>query len=152
MGTYVFPIIQKNAPNAVRSGQDPFFVSSALCILSAALAVFLLPDINQVRPIRLNHSIVNSQFVCRTLSPLKMLASASFLPKMATIPQLWAQQDTASVPTKSNQRAHDFRCCTRFTSRTHHCALHPRPLNVTSSPLTHNAPRPGSEPLRDKHR
>ncbi|CAI7661300.1 Glycerophosphodiester transporter GIT2 [Penicillium manginii] len=47
VGTYVFPIIQKNAPNTTRAGQDPFFVSSALCILSAALAVFLLPTINQ---------------------------------------------------------------------------------------------------------
>ncbi|KAJ5662043.1 Glycerophosphodiester transporter GIT2 [Penicillium maclennaniae] len=47
VGTYVFPIIIKNAPNAVRAGQDPFFVSSALCIFSAFLAYFLLPQINQ---------------------------------------------------------------------------------------------------------
>ena len=48
VGTYVLPIVQKNAPNAVRAGQDPFFVSSSLCILSAFLAYFLLPQINQV--------------------------------------------------------------------------------------------------------
>ena len=48
VGTYVIPIIQDNAPNKVRSGQDPFFVSSSLCIFSAALAFFLLPNIGQV--------------------------------------------------------------------------------------------------------
>ncbi|GMF73220.1 unnamed protein product [Aspergillus oryzae] len=48
VGTYVIPIIQKNAPNEVRSGQDPFFVSSSLCLLSAAMAYFLLPHIGQV--------------------------------------------------------------------------------------------------------
>ncbi|KAI9714137.1 MAG: hypothetical protein M1812_006465 [Candelaria pacifica] len=47
VGSYVFPIIQNNAPNATRSGQDPFFVSSCLCVLSAAIAFFLLPDIGQ---------------------------------------------------------------------------------------------------------
>ncbi|RJE23152.1 MFS phospholipid transporter Git1 [Aspergillus sclerotialis] len=47
VGTYVFPVIQKNAPNEIRKGQDPFFVSSSLCILSAALAYFLLPQIGQ---------------------------------------------------------------------------------------------------------
>ncbi|KAI9926856.1 hypothetical protein ASPWEDRAFT_121569 [Aspergillus wentii DTO 134E9] len=47
VGTYVFPIIQKNAPNKIRYGQDPFFVSSSLCIFSAALAYFLLPQIGQ---------------------------------------------------------------------------------------------------------
>jgi hypothetical protein len=49
VGTYVLPIVQKNAPNEIRKGQDPFFVSSALCIFSAFLAFFLLPQINQVR-------------------------------------------------------------------------------------------------------
>lgn len=48
VGTYVIPIIQNNAPNEVRRGQDPFFVSSSLCIFSAALAYFLLPQIGQV--------------------------------------------------------------------------------------------------------
>lgn len=47
VGTYVIPIIQENAPNEIRAGQDPFFVSSSLCILSAALALFLLPHIGQ---------------------------------------------------------------------------------------------------------
>ena len=50
VGTYVFPIIQKNAPggaDSTRGGQDPFFVSSALCIFSAFLAFFLLPHIGQ---------------------------------------------------------------------------------------------------------
>ncbi|KAB8224171.1 major facilitator superfamily domain-containing protein [Aspergillus novoparasiticus] len=47
VGTYVIPIIQNNAPNEVRSGQDPFFVSSSLCLLSAAMAYFLLPHIGQ---------------------------------------------------------------------------------------------------------
>lgn len=49
VGTYVLPIVQENAPNHIRAGQDPFFVSSSLCIFSAFLAFFLLPQINQVR-------------------------------------------------------------------------------------------------------
>ena len=48
VGTYVFPIIQDNAPNKLRRGQDPFFVSSSLCIFSAILAFFLIPHIGQV--------------------------------------------------------------------------------------------------------
>lgn len=47
VGTYVFPIIQRNAPNESRRGQDPFFVASSLCILSAAMTYFLLPPIGQ---------------------------------------------------------------------------------------------------------
>lgn len=47
VGTYVFPVIQDNAPNKTRAGQDPFFVSSSLCLLSGALALFLLPHIGQ---------------------------------------------------------------------------------------------------------
>ena len=47
VGSYVFPIIVKNAPNATRAGQDPFFVSSALCLFSATVALFLLPAIGQ---------------------------------------------------------------------------------------------------------
>ena len=50
VGTYVLPIVRKNAPNPIRAGQDPFFVSSALCIFSAFLAYFLLPQIEQVCP------------------------------------------------------------------------------------------------------
>lgn len=49
VGTYVLPIVKENAPNDIRAGQDPFFVSSALCIFSAFLAYFLLPQISQVR-------------------------------------------------------------------------------------------------------
>jgi hypothetical protein len=47
VGSYIFPIIQNNAPNPTRAGQDPFFVSSSLCIFSAALALFCLPHIGQ---------------------------------------------------------------------------------------------------------
>ncbi|TKA79518.1 hypothetical protein B0A49_01084 [Cryomyces minteri] len=47
VGGYVFPVMQRNAPNATRAGQDPFFVSSALCLLSAVLAWFLLAKIEQ---------------------------------------------------------------------------------------------------------
>lgn len=50
VGTYVFPIIQKNAPggtDSTRGGQDPFFVSSSLCLFSAGLAYFMLPHIGQ---------------------------------------------------------------------------------------------------------
>lgn len=48
VGTYVMPLAQENAPNKIRAGQDPFFISSSLCILSAFLAWFLLPEISQV--------------------------------------------------------------------------------------------------------
>ncbi|KAL9113918.1 MAG: hypothetical protein Q9227_002052 [Pyrenula ochraceoflavens] len=47
VGTYVFPVIQDNAPNKTRAGQDPFFVSSSLCLFSGCLALFLLPHIGQ---------------------------------------------------------------------------------------------------------
>ena len=50
VGTYLFPIIQSNAPggtDSVRGGQDPFFVSSSLCIFSAFLALAFLPNIGQ---------------------------------------------------------------------------------------------------------
>ena len=50
VGTYVFPVIQNNAPggaDGTRGGQDPFFVSSSLCIFSAFLAYFFLPHIGQ---------------------------------------------------------------------------------------------------------
>lgn len=50
VGTYLFPIIQNNAPggaSSTRGGQDPFFVSSSLCLFSAFLALFFLPHIGQ---------------------------------------------------------------------------------------------------------
>ncbi|MCJ1262304.1 hypothetical protein MMC22_002174 [Lobaria immixta] len=50
VGTYVFPIIQSHAPggaDSTRGGQDPFFVSSSLCLLSAVMAFFFLPHIGQ---------------------------------------------------------------------------------------------------------
>ncbi|KAI9888911.1 MAG: hypothetical protein M1814_006143 [Vezdaea aestivalis] len=46
-GSYAFPVIQANAPTKLRSGQDPFFVSGSLCVLSALIAFFLLPEISQ---------------------------------------------------------------------------------------------------------
>lgn len=50
VGTYLFPIIQARAPggpSSTRGGQDPFFVSASLCLLSAVLARFALPHIGQ---------------------------------------------------------------------------------------------------------
>jgi MFS family permease len=47
VGSYVFPIIRKHAPNPTRAGQDPFFVGSALAIFSGFLALFFLPEIGQ---------------------------------------------------------------------------------------------------------
>ena len=50
VGTYVFPVIVKDAgSNIAHQGQYPFYVSSSLCIFSAFLAYFGLPQINQVR-------------------------------------------------------------------------------------------------------
>src|SRR5689334_15537870 len=47
VGTYVFPIIQDNAPNELRAGQYPFWVASSLAMFSAAITLFCLPDIKQ---------------------------------------------------------------------------------------------------------
>ncbi|KAF8544561.1 major facilitator superfamily domain-containing protein [Trichophaea hybrida] len=48
VGTYIFPIIIKNAggTGTTRGNQAPFWVSSCLCVLSAGLAMFL-PEIGQ---------------------------------------------------------------------------------------------------------
>lgn len=48
VGTYVLPLAQENAPNPIRAGQDPFFISSSLCILSAVLTWLFMPYIGQV--------------------------------------------------------------------------------------------------------
>ena len=47
VGSWVFPVIQSNAPNNIRAGQDPFFIGSALAIFSGFLALFFVPDISQ---------------------------------------------------------------------------------------------------------
>lgn len=48
VGTYLFPLITADAGNnLIKQGQYPFYVSSALCIFSGAIAFFLLPHIGQ---------------------------------------------------------------------------------------------------------
>lgn len=48
VGTYLFPLIENDGgDNQIRRGQYPFYVSSALCFLSAIIALFLLPNIGQ---------------------------------------------------------------------------------------------------------
>lgn len=49
VGTYVFPIIIDNAggSDTDRGNQMPFYVSSALCIFSAILALFFCPSVGQ---------------------------------------------------------------------------------------------------------
>jgi uncharacterized membrane protein YeaQ/YmgE (transglycosylase-associated protein family) len=48
VGTYIFPFIEAaGGKNSARSAQFPFYVSSALCVLSALLATFCLPHIGQ---------------------------------------------------------------------------------------------------------
>ncbi len=48
MGTYVFPYIEAaGGSNTTASAQYPFYVSSSLCFVSAALAFFLLPSVGQ---------------------------------------------------------------------------------------------------------
>ncbi|KAK3316389.1 major facilitator superfamily domain-containing protein [Apodospora peruviana] len=48
VGTYVFPyIIAAGGDSEVLSAQYPFWVSSSLCLLSAALVLFCLPHIGQ---------------------------------------------------------------------------------------------------------
>jgi hypothetical protein len=48
VGTYIFPYIEAaGGDNAIATAQYPFYVSSALCIFSAFLALFCLPHIGQ---------------------------------------------------------------------------------------------------------
>ncbi|KAL3421846.1 major facilitator superfamily transporter [Phlyctema vagabunda] len=48
VGTYVFPLIEKaGGDDTAASAQYPFYVSSSLCMLTAALATFALPHIGQ---------------------------------------------------------------------------------------------------------
>ncbi|KAB2568567.1 hypothetical protein DBV05_g12753, partial [Lasiodiplodia theobromae] len=47
VGTWVFPVIQDNAPTPTRKGQDPFWVASALAIFAGVVALFFLPDVGQ---------------------------------------------------------------------------------------------------------
>ncbi|EED23306.1 MFS phospholipid transporter (Git1), putative [Talaromyces stipitatus ATCC 10500] len=47
VGTYVLPIAQNHAPNKVRAGQDPFIISSSLCIFSAVICWLFVPHIGQ---------------------------------------------------------------------------------------------------------
>lgn len=48
VGTYVFPSIQDaGGDDPVKRNQYPFFVAGSLCILSAAIALFGLPNVGQ---------------------------------------------------------------------------------------------------------
>lgn len=49
VGTYVFPVIIKNAGGVEtnKGNQTPFYVSGALCIFSAILAIFFCPSLGQ---------------------------------------------------------------------------------------------------------
>lgn len=48
VGTYVFPYIEKaGGSNVNATAQYPFYVSSAFCVLMAALVLFGLPNIDQ---------------------------------------------------------------------------------------------------------
>lgn len=47
VGTYIYPYIQAAGGDSTTSAQYPFYVSSSLCVLSAALAFFCLPNVGQ---------------------------------------------------------------------------------------------------------
>ncbi|KAL8417543.1 hypothetical protein RB594_001269 [Gaeumannomyces avenae] len=48
VGTYVYPYIEAaGGGDKAASAQYPFYVSSSLCVVSAALALFCLPDVGQ---------------------------------------------------------------------------------------------------------
>lgn len=48
VGTYVFPYLIADAgDDVIKQGQYPFYLSSALCIFSAIIALVFLPTINQ---------------------------------------------------------------------------------------------------------
>jgi hypothetical protein len=47
-GSYALDSLTKNAgDNAVKAGQDPFWVASTLALVAAALAWFCLPNVGQ---------------------------------------------------------------------------------------------------------
>lgn len=46
VGTYVFPYIKKKG-DPVASAQYPFWVASSLCILSAIITYFFIPNVGQ---------------------------------------------------------------------------------------------------------
>ncbi|KAJ4328965.1 glycerophosphoinositol permease [Fusarium piperis] len=47
VGTWVFPYIQKAGGNDTESAQYPFWVSSSLCLLSAAIVLICIPHVGQ---------------------------------------------------------------------------------------------------------
>lgn len=47
VGTWVFPYIAAAGHSTTTSAQYPFYVSSSLCLLSAALVLFFIPHIGQ---------------------------------------------------------------------------------------------------------
>lgn len=118
VGTYVIPVVQKNAPNPTRAGQDPFFVSSSLCILAAFMAIFMMPEIGQVCAAA--NRVPCTMFMCspflRTPLPTKMPGSATTSRLTATIPHRWVPITTrATLATKSN-------LITALLRQTHTCS------------------------------
>ena len=48
VGTYIFPyLIDDAGSDVIKQGQYPFYLSSAMCIFSAAIAFLFLPTITQ---------------------------------------------------------------------------------------------------------
>lgn len=48
IGNYLYPILESDAgSDTVKGNQYPFWVASSLCVLSAFLAFFCLPEIGQ---------------------------------------------------------------------------------------------------------
>lgn len=47
VGTYVFPVIQDDGATTTQQGQYPFWVASSMALVSAAIAIFCLPQIGQ---------------------------------------------------------------------------------------------------------
>lgn len=124
VGTYVLPIAADNAPNKVRAGQDPFFISSSLCIFSAFLAWFLLPQINQVRFSFCDMLYLNLIHY-RTPSPTRMTDSASSLPQRATTRRPWVTNDWAHPsPGAPTAGPHTQRLLTRLSLIPHTLLLY----------------------------
>jgi Sugar (and other) transporter len=76
VGTYVFPYIEKaGGSSSVATAQYPFYVSSALCIFSAFLAIFCLPHIGQdtitTEDIKFRHYLESQGWDTRQLGMLK---------------------------------------------------------------------------------
>lgn len=115
VGTYVFPIIIKNAGGAdsIGGNRAPYYVSSALCMLSATLALFFLPSLNQdammEEDIRFRNYLLSQGYDITLLGDTDLMVSSSspeFSPKTdgyEDVEELKNQDSAIDVKTYPNE-------------------------------------------------